>query len=249
MFGFRRNAHQHRLRFPGCHNRQMPFPGFRCLFRVEVSQILKSRAVEGGNLRVCRFPITLALALLLLTVSSSDAQQAKPLLQLQTSTAQSVFHIGERIPLTLTFSAADTNRYEITSSSSNRQGCMDYEDFEVTPSKGWADPLAIYYGGGCAGSFLSSLGVLSSKPTIVQHDLNEWIRFDQPGVYKLTVISHRVTNRFSLRSRQPPLPQIKLHRIAHHPRNPGMATHQTERHPPATSCDSRPTGYAATRPN
>jgi hypothetical protein len=170
----------------------MPFPGFRCLFKQRFRKSLNPEAVEGGKLKVRRFPITLALALPLLTVASSDAQQAKPLLQLQTSTSQSVFHIGERIPLTLMFSAADTNRYEITSSSSNRQGCMDYEDFEVTPSKGWADPLAIYYGGGCAGSFLSGLGVLSSKPTIVQHDLNEWIRFDQPGVYKLTVISHRV---------------------------------------------------------
>jgi hypothetical protein len=143
-------------------------------------------------LKVRHFPRTLALALTLLTASSLHAQQAQPLLQLQTSTAQSDFHIGERIPLTLRFSAADTKRYEITISSSNRQGCIGYEDFEVTPKKGWGDPLATYYGGGCGGSFLSSLGLLSSKPTIVQHDLNEWIRFDQPGVYKLTVISHRV---------------------------------------------------------
>ena len=144
-------------------------------------------------MQVLRFSGTLALALPLLTVSSSYAQPAQPLLHLQTSTAQSVFHIGERIPLTLTFSAAETNRYEITLSSSSRQGCMDHEDFEVTPNKGWADPLATYYGDGCAGSFLSGLGLLSSKPTIVQHDLNEWIRFDQPGVYKLTVISRRVS--------------------------------------------------------
>ena len=168
-------------------------------------------------MKVHHFPRTLSVAPTLLTVSSLHAQQPQPLLQLQTSTAQSVFHIGERIPLTLTFSAADTNRYEITISNSNRQGCMDYEDFEVTPKKGWADPLATYYGGGCAGSFLSSLGLLSTKPTIVQHDLNEWVRFDQPGVYRLTVISHRVDepsspsragNRFSLKSNS-----IELHII------------------------------------
>lgn len=157
-------------------------------------------------MKVLRFSGTLALALPLLTVSSSYAEPAQPLLHLQTSTAQSVFHIGERIPLTLTFSAAETNRYEITNSSSSRQGCMDHEDFEVTPNKGWADPLATYYGNGCAGSFLSSLSLLTSKPTIVQLDLNEWIRFDQPGVYKLTVISRRASepgsppNNLSLKS-------------------------------------------------
>jgi len=160
----------------------------------------------GVNLKVLRFSGTLALVLPLLTVSSSYAQQAQPLLHLQTSTAQSVFHIGERIPLTLVFSAAETNRYEITNSSSRRQGCMDHEDFEVTPNKGWADPLATYYGNACAGSFISSLSLLTSKPTIVQLDLNEWIRFDQPGVYKLTVTSRRVgepgspPNNLSLKS-------------------------------------------------
>jgi hypothetical protein len=152
-----------------------------------------------------------------LTFLPSYAEEAQPILQLQTSTAQSAFHIGQRIPLSLTLTAPDNNRYEITSSSSNRQGCMDYEDFEVTPNKGWVDPLATYYGGGCGGSFLSSLGLLSSKPTIMQHDLNEWIRFDRPGVYKLTVISHRVdepasqskpANHLTLRSNS-----IELHVI------------------------------------
>ncbi len=138
------------------------------------------------------FPTTLTLAVSLLTLSRSHAQQAQPLLQLQTSSGQSVFHIGERIPLNLSFSVAEPNRYEITGSSSNRQCLMGYEEFEVTPKKGWTDPLATYYSGGCEGSFLSTLGVLSSEPTVVQHDLNEWVRFDQPGVYRLTVTSHRV---------------------------------------------------------
>ena len=144
-----------------------------------------------GNLKVFGFLGTLALGLPLLTISSSYAQQARPLLHLQTSTAQSTFHIGERIPLTLAFSTTETNRYEITNSSANRQGCMGYEDFVVTPNNGWADPLSAYYGDWRSGSFMSSLNLLLSKPTIVQHDLNEWIRFDQPGVYQLTaVINH-----------------------------------------------------------
>ena len=146
-----------------------------------------------GNLKVFAFLRTLALGLPLLTISSSYAQQARPLLHLQTSTAQSTFHIGERIPLTLAFSTTETNRYEITNSSANRQGCMGYEDFVVTPNNGWADPLAAYYGDWCSGSFMSSLSLLMSKPMIVQHDLNEWIRFDQPGVYQLTVLSRRVS--------------------------------------------------------
>ncbi len=136
-----------------------------------------------------RFPTVLTLARLLLPVPKSQAQ---PRLQLETASGQSVFRIGERIPLTLTFTAAEADRYELTNSSSNRQCMLNYDDFQVTPREGWTDPLAAYYSGGCGGRLLSRLALLSSKPTIVQHDLNEWVRFNQPGGYRLTVTSDRV---------------------------------------------------------
>ncbi|MGB7846497.1 MAG: hypothetical protein WBL63_12845 [Candidatus Acidiferrum sp.] len=41
---------------------------------------------------------------------------------------------------------------------------------------------------------MSSSDFLSAKPVVISIDLNEWVRFDQPGVYKVTVTSHRVSD-------------------------------------------------------
>jgi hypothetical protein len=70
-----------------------------------------------------------------------------------------------------------------------------HESFQVEPKMGWADPLETYFGsiGAIGGSFPSGLAVLSAKPTTVPLDLNEWVRFDRPGVYSVTVTSHRVS--------------------------------------------------------
>ncbi len=45
------------------------------------------------------------------------------------------------------------------------------------------------FGGG-----LSSSDALSEKPTLIQLNLNEWIRFDRPGTYDLIAVSNRITD-------------------------------------------------------
>jgi hypothetical protein len=79
-------------------------------------------------------------------------------------------------------------------SSYDRSGRMAYEQFDVEPNSGWSDPLALYFGSqnGFMGGGLSSLGVLSPTPTVMHLNLNEWIRFDQPGSYTVVVTSHRI---------------------------------------------------------
>jgi hypothetical protein len=113
-------------------------------------------------------------------------------LDVRTASGQSTFRIGERISLELSFSASEDKRYEITLASYDRSGRMSYEDFGVSPETGWVDPLADYFALGHVGGGLSSAGVLSPKPTIMLLNLNEWIRFDRPGVYSVTVSSRRV---------------------------------------------------------
>jgi hypothetical protein len=68
------------------------------------------------------------------------------------------------------------------------------DEFMVEPSKGWDDPLRLYYhsylgfiGGGLGGS-----KVLSTDPATISLELNEWVRFKVPGQYRVKVISRRV---------------------------------------------------------
>lgn len=133
-------------------------------------------------------------AFVLLPCTAMWAAGAGPVLEMRTAAGQTTFHMGERIPLELSFSAAEEKRYEITTASYDRSGRMNYERFDVSPAAGWSDPLAGYFAtGNYIGGGLSSIAVLSSKPIVIPFNLNEWIRFDQPGVYRVTVTSRRFT--------------------------------------------------------
>jgi hypothetical protein len=115
-------------------------------------------------------------------------------LVISTAGRRTTYQIGERIPIDLSFTGPDTKQFEITMASYDRSGRMSYEQFEVEPSSGWSDPLAVYFGSqaGFIGGGLSSLGVLSPTPTVMHLNLNEWIRFEQPGNYTVVDTSHRV---------------------------------------------------------
>ena len=120
------------------------------------------------------------------------AQEAKPALELRLAAAQASFRIGERIVLTLTLTGPGNNKYSIDTASYDRSGRLDIDTFAVSPATGWSDPLAQYFsrgmfdGGGLRGSEM-----LSRKPISFSADLNEHIRFDQPGTYTITATSHR----------------------------------------------------------
>jgi hypothetical protein len=60
---------------------------------------------------------------------------------------------------------------------------MAYEEFNVAPASGWVDPLNVYFGSnsGYMGGGLTGFAPLSAKPTVVNLNLNERVRFDQPG--------------------------------------------------------------------
>jgi hypothetical protein len=73
---------------------------------------------------------------------------------------------------------------------------MGYEEFNVAPAAGWAEPLHVYFGSssGFIGGGLTGIGSLSAKPTVINLNLNEWVRFDQAGIYTVVVVSHRVSD-------------------------------------------------------
>ncbi len=119
--------------------------------------------------------------------------QSDPVLVVGTETGKSVFRIGERIPLELSFTSSSVNRYEVNLASYDRSGRLHSEQFDVNPTTGWKDPLAAYFANGYAGGEISSSVALSSTSQIIDLNLNEWVRFDQPGDYDVIVRSSRVS--------------------------------------------------------
>ena len=122
------------------------------------------------------------------TRAQSAPVDPKVLLQVQIASNQREFHIGETIPLQLSFTSAIKDRYQVNMAQYHRSGRMEYEQFVVSPAEGTVDPLAQNWVGGG----LTSYRFLSSEPWTIKLNLNEWIRFTQPGEYRLIITSQRV---------------------------------------------------------
>jgi hypothetical protein len=145
-----------------------------------------------GQNKMMRF-----LPLLLLTglAGVQAAAQSTPpvdrnvVLKVSIASEQRQFRIGETIPLQLSFSSTVKNQYQVNMAQYDRSGRMNYEQFSVTPAAGAVDPLPTYTGG--MGG-LTNFKFLSTEPWTLRINLNEWLRFTQPGEYKLTVSSNRV---------------------------------------------------------
>lgn len=110
--------------------------------------------------------------------------------------AQTTFHVGELIRVQLSYSLAPgvPEKYSISSASYDRSGRLGTETFDVDPAFGWDDPLKLYFASFLAfiGGGLSSSQKLTAKPVLVIRDLNEWVRFNVPGHYRIRVQSSRV---------------------------------------------------------
>lgn len=119
--------------------------------------------------------------------------QAGAALQVQPVGGRSTFRIGERIPLELRFTTPAGVRRWLNTASYDRSGRMSFEQFTAEPASGWTDPLGAYFAGGHVGGGISSEQELSPNPTTITLDLNEWVRFDRTGDYRVTVHSSRVT--------------------------------------------------------
>ena len=104
------------------------------------------------------------------------------------------FHMGETIVLAMSFSSTVPNRYHLEMRTQDRIGRENAtERLLLTPAEGAVDPLRDYFHGEPAGmGGIGSMATLSERPVTVRKDLNEWVRFDRAGVYRLTVESRRV---------------------------------------------------------
>jgi hypothetical protein len=139
-------------------------------------------------------PLLLLLGLAVARVCAQSTPPVDPKIILKVSLAseQREFHMGETIPLQLSFSSAVKERYQINLAQYDRSGRMPYEQFVVSPANGAVDPLPDYQGG--MGG-LTSFKFLVPEPWTIKLNLNEWVRFTQPGNYRLSIVSNRIAVR------------------------------------------------------
>jgi hypothetical protein len=106
------------------------------------------------------------------------------------------FRPGEIIPIELEFSSPIPKRFAVDGATYDRSGRLTIDEFRVDPANAVTDPMLDYFGssGGYAGGGIRGIGVLGEQPFIVKLQLNDWFRFDQPGTFRLSVRSRRVTD-------------------------------------------------------
>jgi hypothetical protein len=127
--------------------------------------------------------------------SSPGPASSDPQLTISTSNNQLSFRVGEIISLDLAFTSSSPNKYQMDMASYDRSGRLSEDRFVVDPSTGWDDPLQLYFSShnGFMALGLRGFRALSTAPTTIHVELNEWIRFKTPGQYRVTVISGRVS--------------------------------------------------------
>jgi hypothetical protein len=100
------------------------------------------------------------------------------------------YHIGEPIPIQITYSAQTENKYWGSWTTPGPR--FSPVTVKITPADGFMDPWTLLDARGMGGSIMSSDGYLTSKPRTMQFDLTSWYRFQKPGRYLVTVIGQQV---------------------------------------------------------
>jgi hypothetical protein len=124
------------------------------------------------------------------------SRAAQPVgVELRITAPKATFYLGETIPVTFSFTAADPRSFVADSRLQDRVGRMNYtEEFVPDPVAATEDPLRGLPGetGGMRGLSGGNALLSSEKPFTVERSLNEWVRFRTPGRYRIYVLSRRV---------------------------------------------------------
>jgi hypothetical protein len=142
-------------------------------------------------------PLLLALTVLVMAspLYPRPQEDSGASLTVRFTNGTSRFHVGEIIPIELSFRASSSDAYDMESRNYDRSGRLNIEQFHVTPPG--RDPLQAYYANSSAifGGGLGGSRPLSTEPEIMREDLNEWVALDRPGHYSVYVSSGRVSRR------------------------------------------------------
>ncbi len=110
------------------------------------------------------------------------------------------FHQGEIIRLELSFSSSIARRFVLDNASYDRSGRLAIDTFVLDRRDSTVDPLYDYFNSGLFGFMgggLRGMPELSDKPEVITAELNEWMRFDRPGHYRLYLVSGRVSKKLN----------------------------------------------------
>ena len=117
-------------------------------------------------------------------------------LTLSVAGGRTVFHRGEVLPLTAAFGASVPGRYDLNTDPGSRDLQWNSDVFHCD-APGAADPLRVYYDREFGMSYSGPgprFEPLTGKPVTIGYTLNEWLRFDVPGHYRVYLTSGRVVN-------------------------------------------------------
>ena len=95
----------------------------------------------------------------------------------------------------LAFSSTLADTYILDGATYDRCGRLGSDRYLVDRPGDAADPLREYFESqlGFMGGGLSSMPVLTAEPHRIVREINEWLRFDKPGKYRMYVTSHRLS--------------------------------------------------------
>jgi hypothetical protein len=115
--------------------------------------------------------------------------------ELVISVPKTAFYLGEVIPLNLAFTSTQPKAFLADTRLHDRAGRMNYmEEFIVDRAELTEDPLQGLPGGqGGMGGLSGGPAILSEKPLSLERILNEWVRFREPGRYRIYILSRRIS--------------------------------------------------------
>ncbi len=139
--------------------------------------------------------MALSLAPFLAGGLSGLSAQSTSGVHFEISLPKTTFFLGEEIPVQFSLASTQPNSFLAHAGTQDRIDRLNGMDrYVVEPAELAADPLqSSSYAGGGLGAPSGGPAFLSERPLVIQRTLNEFVRFREPGAYRLHVLTRRVT--------------------------------------------------------
>lgn len=131
-----------------------------------------------------------------LAVPPAAAQSPAAVVTLALADGKAVFHRGEIIPLTAVFKASKPGLYDLNTDPGNRNRIWNSDSFQCDAPAA-TDPLPVFYDREFGMSYNGPgprFEPLTKKPILIPFTLNEWLRFETPGRYRVALTSRRLAS-------------------------------------------------------
>ncbi len=127
----------------------------------------------------------------MILAGSALAQTPAISLRIETASGRTQFRIGETISLKLTFDNASGDTWSVSGLQAEGRSVLGLlsDRFQVSPKEGTTDPWAFRLGQPIAYSGPGGMRI-GAEPVSTNADLNEWLRFDHAGRYRVSALFH-----------------------------------------------------------